>query len=404
MRGEPIVSSPMNQTTGIFHVDLVKVCAFGIAIALLYGLTPFASMVMYKTDILVHDLYLKYFITCLSIFLLIIYPVRKSISWLITVSEIRMLVLLLVAGVLFVLIQLQLYGDYERAFVVAYTDRTGATLTGILQYVYYPVTLIYVSTLLLYTTYLYSNRKRVNIANSVVILCSLLLLSAMGSRNLLLWSLSGLMCGIVSKTKYRNLILLVILLYLLSVLFAYVRNNGLLLFLLGRIDYLYTDITWQYFDPLAHEFGSAYRTFKEVTIFRDSLVSAPYGIMSSIVYNQLPSFLKPTDFVSFTNYMSYILADPGEGIGSSPMTEAYLSNMQSLPFIAGLAILVYWPAYYMHRWPRLTLISYSLVIAVSFNVWRIGSAEILKMYLSSVLVTMVLAWVCKYNVKHTYLK
>ena len=108
--------------------------------------------------------------------------------------------------------------------------------------------------------------------------------------------------------------------------------------------------------------------------------------------------MKPSDFISFTNYISLLFAEPGEGIGSSPMTEAYLSSMGSLASLALFLTFVYWPAFYLRRWPALSFFTYALAVAVSFNIWRIGSAEILKMFASSAVALYVLAKVCRFRV------
>jgi hypothetical protein len=80
------------------------------------------------------------------------------------------------------------------------------------------------------------------------------------------------------------------------------------------------------------------------------------------------------------------------------MTEAHLSGMVSLVSLAIVLTVVYWPAYYLRRWPSLSFFTYALAVAVCFNVWRIGSAEILKMFASSAVALFVLAKVCGFRV------
>jgi hypothetical protein len=128
------------------------------------------------------------------------------------------------------------------------------------------------------------------------------------------------------------------------------------------------------------------------------LNDAPFGLFASFLINQLPSFMKPSNFISFTEYLSLLFAAPGEGIGSSPMLEAYLSSMASLAFAATNLALVFFPAFYFRRWPALRLFTYCLGVAIFFNFWRIGSAEILKMYLSGTLVLLVSAKTCGFRV------
>jgi hypothetical protein len=230
------------------------------------------------------------------------------------------------------------------------------------------------------------------------------MLVLLGSRNILLWSLSGVIALVVSNRKYQTISLLVVFLYIVAVLFAYARNNGLVAYIVGISDGLYTPLLLEYFDPIVHEFGSSYRTFSTIIYGKETLANAPYGQLSSFFINLLPSFLKPADFVTFTNYISLNYAPQGEGIGSSPMTEAHLSNMASIIGLIVVLMVVYWPAYYSRKYHEIRLFSYLLVIAVGFNIWRIGSAEIVKMFLSNIVVLIVLAKVLGIKVFHLRLR
>lgn len=378
-----------------------KIYFFGVAIALLYGLSPSLSVWFFNSELPEIIAYSTYFSVCLALLLAICFPFNRRLISKIEVNENRLRIgVLLVSGV-FILTQITFYGDFTTAFVVAYTERTGIELSGGIRYVLYPITSALTSLILLLTIHMYTQRDRINITNLSILIISVLIFSALGSRNLLLWSFSAVLALLISNLRYRTIILLVVGMYLFAVIFAFARNNGLIAYLTGGIDHLYTQLSWDYFDPIIHEFGSSYRTFHLISSDSNAkqlLDQAPYGQLSSFFINQLPSFMKPSNFISFTDYISLMFAEPGEGIGSSPMTEAYLSGMASLASLSVVLALVYWPGFYLRRWPALSLFTYALAVAVCFNVWRIGSAEIMKMFASSAVALFILAKACGFRV------
>jgi hypothetical protein len=386
----------------VFHSQLIfdarKIYLFSVLIALLYGLSPVMSAWLFdsKTPLLIE--YQLYFSICASLFLIVSYPFNRRFKSKIDINESRLKIGMVLTAISFILTQITLYGDFTTAFIIAYTERTGVELSGGIRYIFYPVTIAFISMVLLLSTHLYLRRDRINFINLTILTSSILIFSALGSRNLLLWSFSAVLGLFISKLRYRYIFLLVIAMYLVAVVFAYGRNNGLIAYWTGAIDQLYGQLTWDYFDPMIHEFGSSYRTFVTVNSAEQELQNAPYSQLSSFILNQLPSFMKPSNFISFTDYISLKFAEPGEGIGSSPMTEAYLSSMLSLVSLTVVLTVVYWPAYYFRRWPSLSFFTYALAVAVCFNVWRIGSAEILKMFASSAVALFVLAKVCGFRV------
>lgn len=388
-----------------FHSELKfdarKIYFFGAMIGMLYGLSPLLSMWLFGSELPGLISYSIYFLVCWIILLILCYPVNRVVFSQIEVNESYLRMGVIVAAIIFVITQIAFYGSFTTAFVVAYTERTGAELTGGIRYVFYPITTAFTSLLLLFSTHLYARRDRINIINLCILFFAVLIFSALGSRNLLLWGFSAVLALLISNLRYRTILLLIFGLYLFAVFFAFARNNGLVAYLTGDIDQLYAQLSWEYFDPIVHEFGSSYRTFYLILSDHNAelqLQQAPYGQFASFFINQLPSFMKPEDFISFTDYISRVFAEPGEGIGSSPMTEAYLSGMTSLISLAIFSILVYWPAYYIRFLPSLSFFTYALTAAVCFNVWRIGSAEILKMFASSAAALFILARVSEFRV------
>lgn len=378
-----------------------KIYFFGALIAFLYGLSPVISVWFFGSELPRIISYSMYFLVCLVLLLVICYPVNQRLMSKIDVNESRLRIGIVVAATIFIITQIAFYGDFTTAFIVAYTERGGVVLSGGMQYVFYPVTTAFISMVLLFTIHMYARRDRINIVNLTIVIGSVLIFSALGSRNLLLWGFSAVLALSISRLRYPTIVLLFVGIYLFSIFFAYARNNGLVAYLVGNIDQLYAQLSWEYFDPIIHEFGSSYRTFDLISSdpsVKQLLNHAPYGLLTSFFVNQLPSFMKPSDFISFSDYISLMFAKPGEGIGSSPMTEAYLSSMASLISLAIFLALVYWPAFYFRRWPALSFFTYALVVAVCFNVWRIGSAEILKMFASSLVALFVLAKACGFRV------
>lgn len=381
--------------------DSRKIYYFGALVALLYGFSPAISVFLFGNEYPRSGIYTFYFLICWTVLLFFSYPFNRRFGANIEVNETRLIFGIILAAVSFVVTQIAFYGDFTTAFIVAYTERSGAQFSGGIRFIFYPVTTAFSSLVLLLTIHLYLRRDRITIFNLIILVTSVLIFSALGSRNLLLWSFSAVLVIFISKLRYRQILLLVLGMYLVAVLFAYARNNGLVGYLTGNIDQLYDKLTWEYFDPMVQEFGSSYRTYNLIAsdpFAEQQLSHAPYGQLTSFLINQLPSFMKPSDFISFTDYISLNLAEPGEGIGSSPMTEAYLSDMTALASLAIFTVLVYWPAFYFRRWPALSFFTFSLAVAVSFNVWRIGSAEILKMFGSTVVALLFLAKICGFKV------
>ena len=378
-----------------------KIYLFGVIIALFYGLSPAVSILFFDSDVSNIVTYQIYYFICLVPFLVITFPCNRRFECGILVDEFRLVMGLVLAALGFVVVQVALYGDFTSAFIVPYTERAGAEFSGGIKFIFYPMTTIFIALVFLMSTHLYARRDRINIINLVVLITSVMLIAALGSRNLLLWGFSATLALVISKLRYRYLLAFMFSLYIFAVLFAYARNNGLVAYLAGNIDQLYDQLSWAYFDPLIHEFGSSYRTFDIVTGTTEVeavLANVPYGQFSSFFINLLPSFVKPSDFISFTDSISLIFAKEGEGIGSSPMTEAYLSDMGSLLTLIVVLALVYWPAYYQRRLAALSFFTYGLAVAVAFNIWRIGSAEILKMFASNVFALLVLAKLLKFRV------
>lgn len=372
--------------------DTRKIFTFGIFVAFLYGLSPLLSHLFFYDIPYYKNNFLLYFFICLFLWALIIFPKYRHFSASLEVNEFRLVAVTICAIILFIALQISTYGGFRAAFVASYIERTGTVLEGGLRFVFYPMSSALTVLILILSMYLYIRRDRINLITACTLSTAIIVFAALGSRNLLLWSLSGALGLIISRSSIRSILLSIPFLYFVAVLFAYFRNTGVISLLFGDIDYLATPLTFEYFDPLIHEFGSSFRTFSlmDSGLAKSQMAQAPYGIFLSFVLNQLPSFLKPDDFISFTEYISYILAERGEGLGSSPMTELNFSRGTSLFALATLGALIYWPVFYLRGFAALRLASCSLFVAVSFNVWRIGSAEILKMFISSVIVFLLI--------------
>jgi hypothetical protein len=364
----------------------------GALMALMYGLSPAVSALLFDNDVPGLGSYMMYFFLCLLAFFLVIFPSNRFIQFKMDVSEKRLVILYTLAALLYINLQIVHYGDFTSAFIVSYTDRTGVEIEGSLRYIFYPVTTLFTALTFVFATRLYTHKDERSVLKLILLTASLFLIAALGSRNILLWCLSGVLSLKISKMKFRSILLLAPAFYLFAVVFAFIRNTGLLSVLLGTGE-IAGELNWIYFDPNIHEFGSSYRTFELIhsnSAAIDELSNAPYGQVASFFINQLPSFLKPTEFISFTEYISKLYAAPGEGIGSSPMTEALTSNGFSVFLLLGLGMMFFWPAYYVRNGRVIAFCCLSLSIALFLNIWRIGSAEVFKMYISFVVVVAVI--------------
>lgn len=368
--------------------DTYKVSLLGFLMALLYGFSPTLSALIFDNDVPGLGMYTMYFSLCLLAFFLVCFPSVRYVRFDMQVSSIRLTFFYVVAVLLYIAVQIAHYGDFTSAFIVSYTDRTGVEVGGPIKFIFYPVTTLFTALTFVFAMHLYVDSSRRSIVKIILLLVSLFLISALGSRNILLWCLSGVLALVISRLKFRYVFLLPAVFYLFAVLFAFIRNTGLLSVILGR-DEVAEALSWIYFDPNIHEFGSSYRAFELIRSNSgaiEELLNAPYGQVSSFFVNQLPSFLKPEGFISFTEYISKLYAPPGEGIGSSPMLEALTSDGVSLCLLLGLAALFFWPIYYLKNGRCLSFTAVSLSIALFFNIWRIGSAEVFKMYISFVVI------------------
>lgn len=373
-----------------------KIYFFGLLIAVLYGLSPSISVSLFGSTINGLGNFQTMFFISLIAWSFFSFPINYRFLVKLEINEFRLLLITVLCVISYIAVQLAVYGDFKTAFIVAYTERTGVSLSGGFQFIFYPITSAVTVLILLLSVHLYGRRDRINIITASTLVTTVLLFAAIGSRNLLLWSFSGVLALFISRLRFGSIFLLVPALYFFAVLFAYLRNNGFFALLSGDIDHLYTSLSLEYFDPIVHEFGSSFRTFNllDNSSAMSEIDQAPYGLFTSFILNQLPSFLKPVDFISFTNYISLRFAPPGEGIGSSPMTEIILSQGTSLFALCTIAVIFHWPAYFLRGLPALSFFTYCLVVAISFNIWRIGSAEILKMFASNVVLLMLFGRFC----------
>jgi hypothetical protein len=374
-----------------------KVFLFGVLIALMYGLSPLVSVLLFRESLIFLHEYLAFFLICFVIFVVSIYPRAKYIKCSIDANEKSLRLGMLIVTTAYLLLQYSLYGDFTTAFFIPYRDRSGFALTGIFTNIYYPLTVCYTSVIFLFAIFLWGKKEKVTLLDLAFLAFSVVIFALLGSRNLLLWGFSAIAALFITKLRDHIIFLLVLILYIAAVLFAYFRNSGIVGFLLGNIDHLYYTPEFDYFDPLIHEFGSPYQAFELIYNSKNIIDDAPYGLLESFFINQLPSFLKPKDFISFTEYLSFRFAAPGEGIGSSPMTEAYFSNFFTLAFFILILTFIKWPTSHSKKYKTLKFFTYCLAVAVIFNIWRIGSAEVFKMFLSNITILLLLSYIFRFR-------
>jgi hypothetical protein len=365
--------------------DLRRIAFLGICVAILYGAAPMVAALAFDERLPFASEYTNDFMLVLIFAGLLSFPIVKDLHIDVELDLRRLTVLMMLATLAFATMQVSVYSSFEAAFVSAYTERAGIAPEGGLRFLFAPLLMVFLACLFLCSIFMRSKRGgRLNWLLLVSMTVATALVFGLGSRNSLLWGYSGLLAVLVSRLRYRSIFLVAVSLYLMAVSFAYVRNNAVLAYFLGVTD-ITAPLTLDYFNPIIHEFGSSYRLFEMISSDPYSHVvahSAPYGLAESLYLNMLPLAWKPDDFVSFTGYLSRVYAQLGQGVGSSPMTEMLFSGGWSLAMVALVVALINWPPQYLHGMPWYRFVCVGASIAIYFNFWRIGTAELLKMYFS----------------------
>ena len=205
-----------------------KLYFFGTLVSLLYGLSPIISALLFDR---VTPLILEfevYFVICAAILLFITYPTNHRIKSTIEINEPRLIICMVLTAVSFIVTQIEYYGDFTTAFIVGYMERAGVVRSSGIRFIFAPIAVTFISMVLLLTIHLYARRDRINIGSLSLLAGSVFIMSALGSRNLLLWSFSAVFALFISKLRYLHILLLIVALYLVAVLFAYVRNQDLI--------------------------------------------------------------------------------------------------------------------------------------------------------------------------------
>lgn len=367
--------------------DLRRIAFLGICVAILYGAAPMVAALLFDERLPFVREYTGDFVLVLLFAGLLSFPIVKAVHIDVALDLNRLTALMVFATLAFATMQITVYSSFEAAFVSAYTERAGIAPEGGLRFLFAPLLMVFLACLFLCSMFMRTGSdRRLNwlLLGSMAVATALVF--GLGSRNSLLWGYSGLLAVLVSRLRYRSIVLAAVSLYLMAVTFAYVRNNAVVAYLVGVAD-LTAPLTLDYFNPIIHEFGSSYRLFEMISSDPYSSVvahSAPYGLAESLYLNMLPLAWKPDDFVSFTGYLSRVYAQLGQGVGSSPMTEILFSGGWSLAMVALVVGLINWPPLYLTGMPWYRFVCVGASIAIYFNFWRIGTAELLKMYFSFV--------------------
>lgn len=382
--------SPVTQLT----FDLRRIAFLGVCVALLYGCAPIVAAWLFDERLPFVWGYTDAFLIALLVAGLLAFPVIDKVSFDFSVNINKLVALTVLATLGFMVMQVSIYSSFEAAFVSAYTERAGIEPEGGLRFLFSPLLMIFLACLFLCLLALVATGRKLNWLLILATIGATAFVFGLGSRNSLLWGYSGVLALWVSRLRYRNILIMAVSLYLGAVLFAYVRNNAVLAFVFGIGD-IVAPLTANYFNPIIHEFGSSYRLYDMINSdpYANTVShSAPYGLTDSLFYNMLPLAWKPDGFISFTNYLSQVYANVGEGVGSSPMTEFFFSDGWSLAMIALVIALTCWPPMYLRSFPFYRFACVGLSAAIYFNFWRIGTAELLKMFYSFVVAFMLLKW------------
>jgi hypothetical protein len=307
-----------------------------------------------------------------------------------SLKEGRLFLTGLVLFILLAAILLAIYGSFQAAIISSYTSRTGVELSGYISYIYYPLLMFsvsYVSLVLSIAIFVSSaNRKRIPLL--IIVGLFLLVFLTSGNRNLVLWSIAVPLALFVGKAPVWKTIGLVSLMVFVSILMAAFRNYGIE----GIASFKFPP--FEYWNPIVHEYGTSYRLY-DLIVNNDIIISGfedPLESYLNGIQNLLPSVLKPSEYVSFSTALSRQYASNGEGLGNSPVAEVIYNWYLPAFFIQVLPVILVvilaslqtkTAGHYRYLFMAyLRLASLGALIIVSFNFWRIGFSELIKIELS----------------------
>lgn len=375
-------------------LDKLKLFLFFLTVSLLYVISPVISALFFSEDIQggLEFIFVSMLliICCLPVF---IAGKRYIIVSIPSLKEVKLLFIGLLLYIFLIVSLLVIYGSFQAAIISSYTSRTGVELTGPISFLYYPLlsfSVAYVS-LVLALSLFSDGSKAKRIPLLILAFFFMLVFLSSGNRNLVLWSIAVPLALFVGKAPAWKTIGLVSLLFFVSILMASFRNYGI-----GNI-VSFTFPPFEYWNPIVHEYGTSYRLYDLIVNngiiirnFENPLQSYLNGVL-----NLLPSALKPSDYISFSTALSSQFGSQGEGLGNSPVAEVIYNWYLPALFIqvAPIILLVFLASlkqsgkrtrlYHVMIWLRLA--SLGALIIASFNFWRIGFSELIKIEMSYII-------------------
>jgi hypothetical protein len=383
----------------VISVNPSKIFLFNGLIGLVYGLSPLLSNSIFHEPTPFLSSYNLNFIFCYALYIIFSMNLCNGITFTFNLSLSKAFFVFIISCSFYIWSKVSVYGSFEAAFIASYNERTGIDIKGIERVLFAPLGVFFTASLFVYSVSIASTKSKFRSIHAAILSMGLVIALSTGSRNLLLFSLCGVLAIFISRLRCIYVVLVPIMVYCVSVLLVMLRNHGIVLLLNGEASISYFE--FDYFNPAIHEYFTTYNVYR-VAIENgadSSLSAAPYGLYSSFVYNVLPYALKPSDFISFSEYYSLLYAPPGEGIGSSPVLELFLSNYLSLPLLFFVLFIIFtFQRNLKKNFLKFTLISLS--IAFSFNFWRIGTAENFKMFLSYLIAILIVYKITLANINH----
>ena len=375
----------------MIRVSIRNILLFFILVSLIYVLAPITSEYIFDIPYESNLTYLLYACTILFLIILSFFSSKKIIIFYIPyMKPVLSPILGIVLFSMIVWCCIKIYGSLENAFFISYGSRTGVAPTGLVKIIFYPVLSVstsYVSIVLVNLTSIKDMQKTFSaICSYVIAFCIILIFVVSGNRNLILWSLGLPLAVFIGRSKFITIFLLTNLLIFLSILLAAERGLGF-----NNIENFQIP-KFEYWNPMGHEYSTTYRMF--AVLENSNLVISGYDYpLSSYLegaINFLPSFLKPDNYQSFSDRISTQLGSNGEGLGNSPVGEVYYNGIfpaiviQIMPFYLVLVFLKILKKNSL-RANFSNLFKMSLLaslIIMSFNFWRIGFAELVKIIIS----------------------
>ncbi|MBP9742725.1 MAG: hypothetical protein KBD37_05125 [Burkholderiales bacterium] len=375
-----------------------NILAFFVLVSVVYVFAPLISTYIFDVPYDYLAIYL-FESSLLVLFIMAAFLCSKHFVYL-DVPQIKLIRTILMGWLLLGLLLgclITIYGSVQAALFASYIMRTGVEIPGTIKYIFYPVltsATVYVS---IGTSIMIIRKNELVPAHFIIILIFIAILAVFaisGNRNLILWSISTPVAIFIGRSKLVTILILTSVMIFASYIMAIARNIG------AENIARFSMPVFEAWNPMGQEFSTTYRIFR-VLDSEDMQINGyelPFSSYVLGIVNFLPSFAKPDDYKSFSNAISSQLGEHGEGLGNSPVGEVSYNGIfpailiQILPFILVLKFI--WNNPFSRKYVNMdNLLKMALLgslVIMSFNFWRIGFAELVKIVLSYIVAYLII--------------